>query len=97
MFMLPLVISKNMLGGRRQNPFGSNSLTFSFLDNLMKNMPKVMTTYLGVVAVLIEAPAMKIEQRIRRYINKVADRVIIEIQKSENDIAQNVKCSIHCC
>jgi hypothetical protein len=40
MFMLPLVISKNMLGGRRrQNPFGSNSLTFSFLDNLMKNMP----------------------------------------------------------
>jgi hypothetical protein len=29
----------------------------------MKNMPKVMTTYLGVVAVLIDAPAMKIRNK----------------------------------
>jgi hypothetical protein len=74
-------------GEKQQNPFDSNSMAFSSLDDLMKNMPKVMANISGIVGGggLIDVPPMKMS--IREYEDtgiRVGDRITIEIQKSES-------------
>ena len=73
-------------GEKQQNP-GPNAMAFSSLDDLMKNMPKVMSNLSGIMGGgrVNDAPTMKMS--IREYENigiKVGDRVMIEIQRSDS-------------
>ena len=50
---------------RQQNPFSPNAMAFSSLDDLMKNMPKVMSNISGIMGGggLTDAPTMKMSMR----------------------------------
>jgi hypothetical protein len=67
------------------NPFGaSNVAAFSSMDDLMKNLPKVMAGFPGMMGA-IESPTIKFSMREYQDMGiKVGDRVFIEIQKSES-------------
>ena len=71
---------------RQQNPFNPNTTGFSSLDDLVKNMPKVMSNISGMMGGgLTDTPTMKMS--IREYQDmgiKVGDKAVIEIQKSDH-------------
>src|SRR2546428_10941627 len=71
------------------NPFGQGTATFSSMDDLMKNMPKIMANVPGIGGGLTEAPKVKL--RIREELEKgikVWHKVHIEIQKKEDSCAE---------
>src|SRR6188472_4544234 len=73
-------------GEKQQNP-GPNAMAFSSLDDLMKNMPKVMSNLSGIMGGggVNDAPTMKMSNREYENIGiKVGDRVMIEIQRSDS-------------
>ena len=75
---------------RQQNPFNPNATGFSSLDDLVKNMPNVMSNISGMMGGgLTDAPTMKMS--IREYQDmgiKVGDKAVIEIQKLDHDGVQ---------
>jgi hypothetical protein len=67
------------------NPFGPGTATFSSMDDLMKNMPKIMASIPGIGGGLTESPTIKLSMREYQDMGiKVGDKVHIEIQKTEN-------------
>jgi hypothetical protein len=60
----------------QQNLFGPNAAAFSSLDDIMKNMPKIMANLSGITrGELIDSPTMKISMREYQDIGiKVGDR-----------------------
>ena len=73
-------------GEKQQNP-GPNAMAFSSLDDLMKNMPKVMSNLSGIMGGGGVNDATTMKMSIREYENigiKVGDRVMIEIQRSDS-------------
>lgn len=66
-------------------PFGSNVAAFSSMDDLMKNLPKVMAGFPGMMGAAIENPTLKLSMREYQDMSiKVGDKVFIEIQKAES-------------
>ena len=68
------------------NPFGaSNVAAFSSMDDLMKNLPKVMAGFPGMMGAATETPTIKLSMREYQDMGiKVGDKVFIEIQKAES-------------
>jgi hypothetical protein len=67
------------------NPFGPGTATFSSMDDLMKNMPKIMASFPGIGGGLTESPTIKLSMREYQDMGiKVGDKVHIEIQKTES-------------
>jgi hypothetical protein len=67
------------------NPFGPGTATFSSIEDLMKNMPKVMASLPGVGGGLTESPTIKLSMREYQDMGiKVGDKVRIEIEKTES-------------
>ena len=68
------------------NPYGSNNVAaFSSMDDLMKNLPKVMAGFPGMIGPGLETPTFKLSMReYQDMAIKVGDKVFIEIQKAEN-------------
>src|SRR5205809_6902641 len=75
-------------GEKQQNPFGPNMMAFTSPEDLMKNLPKMMSNIsrmAGGGAGLTESPTFKVS--IREYEDiaiKVGDKVTIEIKKSDS-------------
>ncbi len=67
-------------------PFGSNVAAFSSMEDLMKNLPKVMAGGLpGMMGGVVETPTIKLSMREYQDMGiKVGDKVFIEIQKAES-------------
>jgi hypothetical protein len=76
--------------GERQ-PFGPNMMAFTSPEDLMKNLPKMMSnisrmTGGGGGGVLTDSPTLKMSMKEYEDIGiKVGDKVTVEIKKSEND------------
>jgi hypothetical protein len=69
---------------RPMSPFGPNTMAFSSIEDMMKNMPKVMAGMPGMFGGLTETPTMKLSMREYQDLGiKVGDKVAIEIQKVE--------------
>jgi len=67
------------------NPFGSNVTAFNSIEDLMKNMPKVMANMPGMNPGLTDTPTIKLSMREYQDMGiKVGDKVYIEIQKAES-------------
>ncbi len=68
------------------NPFGSNVAAFSSMEDLAKNLPKVMANFPGMMGPgLTDTPTIKISMReYQDMAIKVGDKVSIEIQKVES-------------
>lgn len=68
------------------NPFGQGTATFSSMDDLMKNMPKIMASFPGIGGgMTTESPTIKLSMREYQDMGiKVGDKVHIEIQKTES-------------
>ena len=66
------------------SPFGQNAMGFSSIEDLMKNMPKVMASFPGMGGVT-ESPTIKLSMREYQDMGiKVGDKVSMEIQKTES-------------
>jgi hypothetical protein len=74
--------------GERQ-PFGPNMMAFTSPEDLMKNLPKMMSNIsrmTGGVGVLTDSPTFKMSMKEYEDIGvEVGDKVTVEIKKSEND------------
>lgn len=74
--------------GERQ-PFGPNMMTFTSPEDLMKNLPKMMSNIsrmTGGGGVLTDSPTLKMSMKEYEDIGiKVGDKVTVEIKRSEND------------
>ncbi len=74
--------------GERQ-PFGPNMMAFTSPEDLMKNLPKMMSNISRMTGggnVLTDSPTLKMSMKEYEDIGvKVGDRVTVEIKKSEND------------
>ena len=74
--------------GERQ-PFGPNMMAFTSPEDLMKNLPKMMSNIsrmTGGSGVLTDSPTLKMSMKEYEDIGiKVGDKVTVEIKKSEND------------
>jgi hypothetical protein len=72
-----------------RQPFGPNMMTFTSPEDLMKNLPKMMSNIsrmTGGGSVLMDSPTLKMSMKEYEDIGiKVGDKVTVEIQKSEND------------
>ena len=69
---------------RPANPFGPNTMQFSPIEEMMKNMPKVMAGLPGMFGSVTESPVMKLSMREYQDLGiKVGDKVVVEIQKVE--------------
>lgn len=67
------------------NPFGSGVATFNSIEDLMKNMPKVMANIPGLGGGMIETPTIKLSMREYQDMGiKVGDKVYVEIQKVDS-------------
>ncbi len=67
------------------NPFGSNVAAFTSMDDLMKNLPKVMSGFPGMAGAGMETPTIKFSMREYQDMGiKVGDKVFVEIQKAES-------------
>ena len=68
-----------------QNPFGQNTMAFTSPEDLMKNLPKMMSRLMGGASGSTDSPTFKISMKEYEDIGiKVGDKVIIEIKKSDN-------------
>jgi hypothetical protein len=76
--------------GDRQ-PFGPNMMAFTSPEDLMKNLPKMMSNISRMTGgsgsgVLTDSPTLKMSMKEYEDIGiKVGDKVTVEIKKSEND------------
>ncbi|HEX9677246.1 hypothetical protein [Nitrososphaera sp.] len=69
---------------KSMSPFGQNTMAFSSIEDMMKNMPKVMAGMPGMFGGMTETPVMKLSMREYQDLGiKVGDKVAIEIQKVE--------------
>jgi hypothetical protein len=72
-----------------RQPFGPNMMTFTSPEDLMKNLPKMMSNIsrmTGGGGVPTDSPTLKMSMKEYEDIGtKVGDKVTIEIKKSEND------------
>lgn len=67
------------------NPFGSGVAAFNSIEDLMKNMPKVMANIPGLGGGLTESPTIKLSMKEYQDMSiKVGDKVYVEIQKAES-------------
>lgn len=67
------------------NPFGSNMASFNSIEDLMKNMPKVMASFPGMGGGVTESPTIKLSMREYQDMGiKVGDKVYLEIQKADS-------------
>jgi len=67
------------------NPFGSNVAAFNSIEDLMKNMPKVMASLPGLGGGLTDSPTIKFSMHEYQDMGiKVGDKVHIEIQKADS-------------
>lgn len=71
---------------RTMNPFGSGVATFNSIEDLMKNMPKVMANIPGLGGGgMTESPTIKLSMHEYQDMGiKVGDKVTLEIQKTES-------------
>ena len=74
-------------GERQQNPFGPNMMAFTSPEDLMKNLPKMMSNISRMAGggALTDSPTFKMSMR--EYADmaiKVCDKVTIEIKKSDS-------------
>lgn len=75
-------------GERQQNPFGPNMMAFTSPEDLMKNLPKMMSNISRMTggSALTDSPTFKMSMKEYEDIGiKVGDKVTIEIKKSENN------------
>lgn len=74
-----------------RQPFGPNMMAFTSPEDLMKNLPKMMSnisrmTGGGGGSVITDSPTLKMSMKEYEDIGiKVGDKVTVEIKKSEND------------
>ena len=67
------------------NPFGSNVAAFTSIEDLMKNMPKVMASLPGLGGGLTDSPTIKFSMHEYQDMGiKVGDKVTIEIRKADS-------------
>jgi hypothetical protein len=75
-------------GERQQNPFGPNMMAFTSPEDLMKNLPKMMSNIsrmAGGGGALTDSPTFKISMReYEDMAIKVGDKITIEIKKSDS-------------
>src|SRR5947209_17745204 len=74
-------------GEKQQNPFGPNMMTFTSPEDLMKNLPKMMSniSFMTGGGLPTDSPTFKISMKEYEDIGiKVGDKVTIEIKKSED-------------
>ena len=75
-------------GEREQNPFGPNMMAFTSPEDLMKNLPKMMSNIsrmAGGGGALTDSPTFKISMRdYEDMAIKVGDKITIEIKKSDS-------------
>jgi len=74
-------------GEKQQNPFGPNKMAFTSPEDLMKNLPKMMSNISRMTGggVPTDSPTFKMSMKEYEDIGvKVGDKVTIEIKKSEN-------------
>lgn len=72
---------------RPMSPFGQNTMAFSSIEDMMKNMPKVMASMPGMFGGggLTDTPVMKVSMKEYEDMGiKVGDKVTIEVQKIES-------------
>ena len=70
-------------GERSQTPFGTNAVAFSSPEDLMKNMPKIISGMVGGGGAT-GTPTLKMSMREYQDMSiKVGDKVTVEIKKSE--------------
>ncbi len=73
---------------KQQNPFGSNMMAFTSPEDLMKNLPKMMSNLSRMVGgggAISDSPTFKLSMKEYEHIGiKVGDTVTIEITKSDN-------------
>jgi hypothetical protein len=75
-------------GERQQSPFGPNMMAFTSPEDLMKNLPKMMSNIsrmTGGGGALTDSPTFKMSMReYEDMAIKVGDKVTIEIKKSDS-------------
>jgi hypothetical protein len=74
-------------GEKQQNPLGPNMMAFTSPEDLMKNLPKMMSNISRMTTggVPTDSPTFKMSMKEYEDIGiKVGDKVTIEIKKSEN-------------
>lgn len=70
---------------RPSNPFGQSTMAFTSIEDMMKNMPKVMASMPGMMGGVSDTPVIKLSMREYQDMGiKVGDKVTIEIQKAES-------------
>ena len=71
---------------RPQSQFGPGVGAFNSMEDLMKNMPKIMANMPGLGGGQSESPTVKLSMREYEDMNiKVGDKVYIEIHKQDDD------------
>lgn len=74
-------------GEKQQNPFGPNTMAFTSPEDLMKNLPKMMSNISRMTGGGIPTDSPTFKMSVKEYGDmsiKVGDKVNIEIKKSEN-------------
>ncbi len=76
---------KEYKADRPMNPFGPNTMAFSSIEDMMKNMPKVMASLPGMLGGgVTDSPVIKMSMREYQDMSiKVGDKVTLEILKVE--------------
>ena len=74
-------------GEKQQNPFGPNMMAFTSPEDLMKNLPKMMSNVSRIAGggAVTDSPTFKVSMReYEDMAIKVGDKVTIEIKKSDS-------------
>ncbi|MFZ0895171.1 MAG: hypothetical protein WAZ77_11785, partial [Candidatus Nitrosopolaris sp.] len=74
-------------GERQQNPFGPNMMAFTSPEDLIKNLPKMMSNVSRIAGggAVTDSPTFKVSMReYEDMAIKVGDMVTIEIKKSDS-------------
>jgi len=76
---------KEYKADRPMNPFGPGIAGFNSLEDLAKNVPKIMATIPGFGGGFTDSPTIKISMREYQDMGiKVGDKVYVEIQKADS-------------
>jgi hypothetical protein len=72
---------------RPQSQFGPGVGAFNSMEDLMKNMPKIMANMPGLGGGQSESPTVKLSMREYEDMNiKVGDKVYFDIHKQDDDV-----------
>jgi hypothetical protein len=87
MFMLHSVMRRSIgIKQRPQSQFGPGVGAFNSMEDLMKNMPKIMANMPGLGGGQSESPTVKLSMREYEDMNiKVGDKVYFDIHKQNDD------------